>query len=136
MRRVIAMVDKSKRDAELGRTEIYADVAVLILTHSHYHSDSMEGLGHVLRHADEQSRSGVVVVDLSAVVLLSSTALRAMRGAHVALERRGGRIVAASGAELVRNVLKFAPFITQYDTVKHALVACSEEAATLYGEEN
>ena len=129
------MAVEPSRGAQAGVTRVFADIAVLRLTGSHYHSDSMEALGKALLDADGKSQSHVVVVDLSAVVLLSSTALRAMRSAHLALEARGGRIVAASGAELVRGVLKFAPFIMQYGSVLDALEAYSSEAAALYVEE-
>ncbi len=126
------MAPRSEGSNYSSSTRVYADVVVLTLADSHYHSDSMAALAEALRDADAKARTGIVVVDLGAVVLLSSTALRALRAAHMALEARGGRIVAASGGELVRGVLKFAPFIAKYDTVRNALKAQSVEAAALF----
>ncbi|MEM7546115.1 MAG: hypothetical protein AAF367_11315 [Pseudomonadota bacterium] len=103
--------------------------AVLALLASHYHADVLEPLGEALKDADARSRSGIVIVDLSAVVLLSSTALRALRAAHIALEARGGRIVAAGGGELVVSVLKFAPFIAHYPDLSEAAAAFRTGAA-------
>jgi anti-anti-sigma regulatory factor len=126
---------RGKADREVAEVSVYGDAVVLTLTATHYHSDSMEVLAAALAAADGQSPSGQVVVDMALVQLLSSTALRALRAAHLALEARGGRIMAASGKDLVRGVLKFAPFIVHHDTVETALRSQSVEAAALYVRE-
>lgn len=102
--------------------------AVLVFGATHYHSDSFAALSKALGAAAEAAPGGRLAVDLSGVVLLSSTALRALRAAHVALEAKGGGLVAAGGGELVAGVLKFAPFIRRYGNV-------DEAAAALRGEE-
>ncbi|MEX2520592.1 MAG: STAS domain-containing protein [Paracoccaceae bacterium] len=107
------------------RTEMRGDIVVLTFGASHYHADSHAALGAALTQAADAARAGRVIVDLSGVVLFSSTALRALRSTYVALEARGGRIVAAGGGELVAGVLKFAPFIEHYHSVDEAVAALS-----------
>lgn len=127
MKRVDKAEKRSKLPKSTGksayRVEILGTVAVLHLLSSHYHADVMEPLSDVLKTADASSASGVVVVNLDGVLLLSSTALRALRAAHIKLEARRGRIVAAGGGELVVGVLKFAPFIEHYPNLEAAVDA-------------
>lgn len=98
---------------------------------SHYHADSLTALSAALRRAVEMAmeEGGAtdVVVDLSGVVLFSSTALRTLRTAHMELETHGARIVAAGGGELVGGVLKFAPFVRHYPDIDQALAALKAE---------
>lgn len=102
------------------RIDRHGSTAVVVCLHTHYHADCQEAFAAVLRGAQAASESGDVIVDLDGVVLLSSTALRALRGAHRDLTAAGGRIAAAGGGDLVHGVLKFAPFITHYDTLEEA----------------
>ncbi|MEM7524989.1 MAG: hypothetical protein AAF360_14785 [Pseudomonadota bacterium] len=116
----------SRSGAAAGyRIDHNGSVTTLACLSTHYHADSMGSLTEKLKEADESTPSGLVVVDLTHVVLFSSTALRALRAAHLALEGRGGRIVAAGGGELVAGVLKFAPFLPHYPTVEAAVQALS-----------
>lgn len=119
------MVRKQKYKIE---NRIYADVSVVCCKDTHYHSDSITALGGALKTAESQSTSAFVIVDLSGVVLFSSAALRALRATHLALTKRGGRIVAAGGGELALGVLKFAPFIEHFEDLSGALAALSEPA--------
>lgn len=116
-------------------TATYADVLVLKFGSSHYHADSFEPLATALKAARDASPAGLVVADLDRVLLLSSTALRAIRSIHQVSERNGGRIVMAGGGELVVGVLKFAPFITHHDTVANALENLSSAAFNAYSKE-
>ncbi|MGB0412578.1 MAG: hypothetical protein ACPGFA_13395 [Pikeienuella sp.] len=75
-----------------------------------------------------------MVLNMSTVRLFSSSALRAVRAAHVAVQNSDGQIVAAGGGELVLNVLKFAPFIHHSESVYDALARLSQEAATAYAK--
>ena len=111
------------------RCETRGDVTVLHCGATHYHADSFAPLGRALSAAAEQAGRGGLVVDLSGVVLFSSTALRALRAAHLERERQGGRIVAAGGGELVSGVLKFAPFIPHYQNLEEAVAAAGRGAA-------
>lgn len=106
-------------------TSRHGGATVLRLCDSHYHADSLEPLDAKLREAEAETAAGLVIVDLGAVALLSSTALRAFRASHRRLEETGGRIVAAGGGELVADVLKFAPFINHYPTIDEAVSALS-----------
>lgn len=103
------------------------EVAVLRLLNEKYHADSLEVLDAQFRKLEAMAPGGLVVVDLERVTLLSSTALRAIRAAHARLETRGGRIVAAGGGDLVRSVLKFAPFISHHATVDEAVGALAAQ---------
>lgn len=107
------------------RTEMRGDIVVLAFGASHYHADSHAALDAALSKAAAATKTGRLIVDLDGVVLFSSTALRALRTAYVALESRGGRIVAAGGGELVAGVLKFAPFIEHYHNLDEAVAALS-----------
>ena len=102
---------------------------VLALCDSHYHADSLDALEAKFREVEGQAPKGIVIVDLARVALLSSTALRAMRASFRRLEPVGGRIVAAAGGELVRGVLKFAPFIEHYRNLDEAVAAMNAPAA-------
>lgn len=102
-----------------------AGATILKLCDARYHADSLDPLNARFLAVEASSETGNVIVDLSAVRLFSSSALRAMRAAHRRLAGRGGRIVAAGGGELVAGVLKFAPFIDHYDDVDKALAAFS-----------
>ena len=106
---------------------------VLRLCDTHYHADSLEALEAKFRETEAavsgEDGGGEIIVDLSAVALLSSTALRALRTAFRRLEERGGRIVAAGGGELVVGVLKFAPFIAHYPSVEDAAAALGPVAS-------
>ena len=99
------------------------DVVVLKLLNEKYHADSLEALESQFRALEGDAPRALIVLDLDRVSLLSSTALRAIRAAHARLEERGGRIVAAGGGDLVRSVLKFAPFIAHHGTVDEAVSA-------------
>lgn len=112
------------------RIEARGDVTILHCEATHYHADSFAPLGAALAEAATAARSGKLVIDLSQVVLFSSTALRALRTAHLDLEARGGRIVAAGGGELVRGVLKFAPFIAHVPDVAQAVAALEGKGET------
>lgn len=113
---------------------------VLTLGASHYHADCAAPLAEALREAGRVCAEGradnprSLIVDLAAVVLISSIALREIRSAHVALRAGGARIVAAGGGELVARVLKFAPFISHHASVDAAFTAIeAERAATNRG---
>lgn len=113
----------------------YADVLVLRLGASHYHADCMEALEEALKNAAAASPGTAILIDMERVVLFSSTALRALRSAHQAMERGGGRIVAAAGGELVGSVLRFAPFVKHYPSLEAALDDLSEKAGAVYRKE-
>lgn len=98
-------------------------VTVLKLCDARYHADSLEPLNAKFQEIEARRADGRIVVDLSAVRLFSSSALRAIRASHRRVLRRRGRIVAAGGGELVAGVLKFAPFIEHYSNVDEALAA-------------
>jgi hypothetical protein len=114
---------------------VYADISVVCCMDTHYHSDSITALGGALSTAEAQSSSALVIVDLTSVVLFSSAALRALRACHMALSKRGGRIVAAGGGELALGVLKFAPFIEHFKDMNGALAALSEQALQAFNGE-
>lgn len=101
---------------------------VLRLLDSHYHADSLGPLEAKFMEIEAAAPGSPVVIDLSGVSLLSSTALRAIRAAHRRLEATGARIVAAGAADLVADVLKFAPFIDHHPTVDEALAALNAKA--------
>lgn len=103
------------------------DIAVLRLLNDKYHADSLDALDAQFRALEAEASTGLIVVDLEKVSLLSSTALRAIRASHARLEKRAGRIVAAGGGDLVRSVLRFAPFIHHHDAVEEAVSALSAE---------
>ena len=109
------------------RIERRGDVTILHCAATHYHADSYAPLAAALAEAVEQAPEGRLVVDLAPVVLFSSTALRALRTAHQALDARGGRIVTAGGGELVHGVLKFAPFIRHVGTLEEAVALFHSE---------
>lgn len=113
----------------------YADVTVLRLESTHYHSDSFETLTLALDEVRRHAAGASVIVDLGRVVLLSSTALRALRLAHQAIDRDGGCFLAAGGGDLVVSVLRFAPFIRHHDRIEDALADLSPDAAAAYSEE-
>ena len=113
-------------------TSTFADVAVMRCRDTHYHSDCAQALSSALHAARGASASASVVLDLTGVRLFTSSALRAVRAAHVAMSDAGGRIIAVGGGEMVVNVLKFAPFIVRCDTVSDALAMVSDEAASAY----
>lgn len=96
---------------------------MLICLDSHYHADCGDRFAEALAEAGDVSDTGDVIVDLSGVALLSSAALRALRTAHDALSVRGGSLSAAGGGDLVVGVLRFAPFMTHYDSVDEAAAA-------------
>lgn len=104
-----------------------AEARILRLLSSHYHADSLETLEKTFDKAVKAPPGDIIVLDLSRVVLFSSTALRALRSASAKLGETGGRIVAAGGGELVVGVLKFAPFVTHYPTLDEALASVAAE---------
>lgn len=106
-----------------------AEARIVRLLSSHYHADSLETLEKTFHEAAKEPPGGVIVLDLSRVVLFSSTALRALRSTSSRLGEAGGRIVAAGGGELVVGVLKFAPFVTHYATLDEALAALASLGA-------
>lgn len=115
-------------------TQICGDVAILHLRASHWHADSFDALSVALSDALRRAASHQVVVDLDAVKLFSSSALRALRAVHRTAEAKNGRIVAAGGGELAVSVLKFAPFILHFDDVPAALAALSPDAAAEFAK--
>lgn len=112
----------------------YGGIPVIGCRDSHYHSDCDVALAGTLNSALDTAETSIVVLDMSAVRLFSSSALRAVRAAHVRALERGGQIVAAGGGELVVNVLKFAPFILHFETVAEALTQFSPEAARAFAK--
>ena len=115
-------------------TRVFGGIAVIRCRDSHYHSDCDAAFSNALNGALDVAERHIVIVDMSAVRLFSSSALRAVRAAHLRATEVGGRIVAAGGGELVINVLKFAPFITHRDTVAEALSQYSEDAARAFAK--
>ena len=115
-------------------TKLYDGVAVVKCRDTHYHSDCAQSLSAALQAARDAATSDSVVLNMNAVRLFSSSALRAVRSSYVAAQKSGGRIVAAGGGELVVNVLKFAPFILHFETVHGALAQLSQEAADAYAK--
>ncbi|MEM8754536.1 MAG: hypothetical protein AAGF90_16285 [Pseudomonadota bacterium] len=101
------------------------DAAILLCLDDRYHADCGEAFERALKDADGASPSGRVVLDLTAVALLSSAALRALRSGHEALAARGGALSAGGGGDLVFGVLRFAPFMKHYDTIETAVAAFS-----------
>lgn len=139
-----AMTPVGKRAGGFARRDGFAltrhaDVIVVRFGSTHYHADSFERLGDVLnearRAASSDGAAALVVADLGGVVLLSSTALGALRTAHRAIEEGGGRLVAAAGGDLVAGVLKFAPFIAHHPTVGEAVAALSKAAGEAFEKE-
>lgn len=120
----------ASRDRPDHRFEVSTEdgVGVLRLLDSHYHVDSHDALEAQFAEVDRAAPAGLVVVDMTAVTLFASTALRALMVAHKRLSARGGRIVAAGGGELVANYLRFAPFILHYETVEEAKAALRNAA--------
>ena len=102
------------------------DVVVARCAQTHYRADSREEFRAGLAEAAAAAK-GDVVLDLSGVVLLSSVAVRAIREHHQILAEAGRRIVAAGGGDLVRGVLKFAPFLHHHDSVEGAISALGKE---------
>lgn len=98
-------------------------VTILAFHRTHYYADSFNALGKALTEAISEAGNANLIVDLNPVLLLSSTALRALRMAHLSLSPGGGRIVAVGGGELVAGVLKFAPFMDHYPDLDSALAA-------------
>ena len=119
-----------KRGREKFRFDVvrHDGASVVRLLDSHYHADSLAPLEATFIEAEADAPCASIVVDLNGVSLLSSTALRAIRASHARLEKAGGRIVAAGAADLVADVLKFAPFIAKYASVDEALAALRAEA--------
>ncbi|MGB0506474.1 MAG: hypothetical protein ACPGGK_09795 [Pikeienuella sp.] len=127
------MARKPKYSIEI---RVYADISVVCCKDTHYHSDCITALGAVLSEAEKQASSGLVIVDLTDVVLFSSAALRALRATHLSLKKRDGRIVAAGGGELALSVLKFAPFIEHFVTLDEALAKLSVPAMQAFKGSN
>lgn len=122
-----------RREKIRSKVERIDGIVVLRLLDDKYHSDSMDALDARFRALEADAPRGLIVVDLDRVTLLSSSALRAVRAAHARLEAREGRIAAAGGGDLVRGVLKFAPFIAQYATVEEAVSALSADHGSQRG---
>jgi anti-anti-sigma regulatory factor len=109
-------------------TRVFGGIPVVRCCDSHYHTDCTVPLTDALRDALIKVEASVVVLDMSAVRLFSSSALRVVRAAHVRAVENNGRIVVAGGGELAVNVLKFAPFILHFGTVREALAQFSPDA--------
>ena len=113
----------------------YGQVRVITCRATHYFSDAR---GPMLALADSDiAAEGIshLVFDLDGVIFLSSSTLRVLAEMHKKLSPSGGQVVTAGGGEVVRSVLKFLPFVRQYDDLKAALAALSEEAARIHGQE-
>lgn len=106
--------------------------AIVSLHAQKYLSDSQASFLAALRRAAGEAPGGLVVVDFSRAILVTSGPIGAMVAMNRQLSREGGRIVAAGGGEFARKVLKFAAgVIEQYESVNDALAggSASERAS-------
>lgn len=110
------------------RVDLDGEIAIVTCLQSHYRADSFSDFRAALSAAAEAA-SGPLLIDLENVVLLSSSALRALREANGTLAGQGRRIVAAGGGDLVRAALKFASFVSHHDDLPAAKSAIAGHGA-------
>ncbi len=114
----------------------YADVAVVSLTKSAYYADARDGLIKLVSQAIDESPSGKVVIEMSAVKQFTSGPLGALVVSARKASEKGGRLaLAASVSGFVGKVLSTATETSSnpsYPNVRAALSALSTEAASAF----
>jgi anti-anti-sigma regulatory factor len=106
------------------------------LTKTAYYADARDGLIKIVSQAIDESASGKIIIEMSAVKQFTSGPLGALVVSARKASEKGGRLVlAASVSEFVGKVLSTATETSanpSYPTVRAALSALSTEAASTY----
>lgn len=114
----------------------YADVVVVKLKKSAYYADARDALIKTINQALEDSPTGKVVIEMSAVKQFTSGPLGALVVSARKADEKGGRLVlAAAVSGFVGKVLSTATeknVNPSYANVRAALSALSTEAASAF----
>ncbi|MFV0474154.1 MAG: hypothetical protein ACK5MQ_08110 [Pikeienuella sp.] len=117
----------------------YADVVVVHLKKTAYYADARDELIKIVGKAIEDSPTGRVVIEMSAVKQFTSGPLGALVvSARKAAEKGGRLVLAASVSGFVGKVLSTATETNAnptYPNVRSALSALSTEAASAFDKQ-